>query len=184
MNEYNQERFKKEAETEDLFYFIESYQHATGNKLQLFEASERPDFICEYSDGSKIGMELTMITRSPKIRQWDRIVEKKQFMDSVEVIELIQLQTVEKDEKRAEEDWTFSNNAILVIQLKDISLSEFKPFLQIENFPDLYSTGFKEIWLGDYSEVEAYDSINTFCLKPKDSFGFYQRLNPYQKPFG
>src|SRR5699024_3705284 len=157
------------------------YQHATGYKVQIFETSERPDFICEYSDGSKIGIELTMITRHPKTRQWDRIINKEKFMNSEKAIELIQLQSIEKDKKRAEEDWTFSDKTILVIQLKDISLSKLKPFLQIENFPDLYSTKFKEIWLGDYSEVEAYNSINAFCLKPKGKFGFYHRLNPYQK---
>lgn len=184
MNEYNQERFKKEDETKDLVYFLESYQNATGNKLQLLEASERPDFICEYSNGLKVGVELTMITRHPKARFWDRVLEKRKFMKAEEALELIQLQTVEKDNKRAEKNWTFSKKTILVIQLKDISLSKLKPFLQVENFPDLYSTKFKEIWLGDYSEVEAYNSINTFCLKPMENFGFFHRSNPYQKPFG
>lgn len=184
MNEYNQERFKKEAETQDLVYFLKSYLNITGKDLQLLEVSERPDFICEDLDGLKYGVELTMITRPPRTRLWDRIVEKKQFMDSENVIELIQLQSIGKNEKRAEEDWSLSENAILVIQLKDISLHELKPFLRIENFPDLYSTNFKEIWLGDYSEIEAFNSITTFCLKPKELFGFYQRSNPYQKPYG
>lgn len=184
MNEFNQQRIKKEDEIQDLDYFLESYQNATGKELQVLQVSERPDFICEDLDGLKYGVELTMITRPPKSRQWDRIVEKKQYMDSEKVIELIQHQSFEKNEKRAENDWTLSENTILVIQLKDISLFELKPFLTNENFPDLSSTSFKEIWLGDYSETEAYDSINTFCLKPKELFGFYQRSNPYQKPYG
>lgn len=184
MNEFNQQRSKKEDETQDLDYFLESYQNRTGKELQVLEVSERPDFICKDLDGLKYGVELTMITRPPKTRQWDRIVGKKQYMDSENVIELIQLQSVEKNEKIAGNDWSLSESTILVIQLKDISLFELKPFLRIENFPDLYSTNFQVIWLGDYSETEAYDSINTFCLKPKELFGFYQRSNPYQKPYG
>jgi len=72
MNEFNQQRFKKEDETQDLEYFLESYQNATWNELQVLEVSERPDFICEDLNGLKYGVELTMITRDGKrLRKYD-----------------------------------------------------------------------------------------------------------------
>jgi hypothetical protein len=51
---------------------------------------------------------------------------------------------------------------------------------ELEPPPDPH--GFKEIWLADYSELEAYGNIELFCLHPDRLWGYYESVRG--KPYG
>jgi hypothetical protein len=58
MNEYSNERIKKEAELKALGYFLEAYESLTGKSIKVLEKTERPDFFCTRKNGRKVGVEL------------------------------------------------------------------------------------------------------------------------------
>lgn len=76
-NEYG----KKLIEQYELDYFLDAYEHLTGDCLSIFECTESPDFICERSNGNKVGIELTKVMREPKTRFWDRVLLRKDYMN-------------------------------------------------------------------------------------------------------
>jgi len=55
---------------------------------------------------------------------------------------------------------------------------------QADRIKDFESYGFDEIWIADYTGLEAYGDIELFCLYPSEWWGFYERPNPYAKPYG
>ena len=184
MSEKN--RYKKDDEGQNLNYFFEAYRRATGVEINILRSSERPDFICEVHDTSKIGIELTNITRGdPEQILWDRILERKDYMLPENAIEMIQRLALLKNEKKSKGKWEHPDNTILLIELVDIPLYELRSLLEDKtNLPDIDNLSFVEIWLGDYTGIEAYDNIELFCLYPERLRGYYQRQNPMQKPYG
>jgi len=84
----------------------------------------------------------------------------------------------DKESKRRQADWKLKDNTILVVQTMDCPLRLLEPELE----PDLFRDhGFEEVWLADYSELEAYDNIELFCLHPTALWGRYspERGKPY-----
>ena len=63
MNDYTNERIKKESEDESLGYFLEVYESIIGESFKSIESSERPDFLCTRQDGTRVGIELSKIRR-------------------------------------------------------------------------------------------------------------------------
>jgi hypothetical protein len=61
-------------------------------------------------------------------------------------------------------------------------LSEITGCISEECLPDLFAVGFEEVWLADFSEVEAYDNVELFCVRPEELRGYYYR--GIQKPYG
>lgn len=183
MNEYTHERAKKEDESEALDYFLEAYEQVTGEPFSLLETSERPDFICERSDGTVVGIELAKVRRShPNEIISDRIVEKRNYMLPEVAFEVIQMTLLYKEAKRRESSWQLPEATILILELVDIPLIDLLPWLRRDAFPDLADTGFLEVWLADYTGLEAYDNVELFCLRPEQWHGYHRR--PFQKPYG
>lgn len=183
MNEYTNERIQKDGETKRLAYFLDEYLDITGERIEITEITERPDFICSKENGCKIGIELTMVTRGdPLIIQWDRIIEKKDFMSREHAIDMIQGRAVIKEDKRSKGDWKLPDANILLIELTDIPLNWIEASISPKFCPDLYSTGFMEVWLADFTGIEAYDNLETYCVQPEKWAGYYPRQ--MQKPYG
>jgi len=183
MNEFTIERVKKEAEQESLCYFLDAYKTATGKALEILEVTERPDFICARQNGTRVGVELARVRRGhPNDILWDELIEKQNFMSQDDALEMIQTIANEKEDKRKDPDWKLSESGILVIELRDITLFEIQGYISEEVLPDLYEVGFEEVWIADFSELEAYDNIELFCVKPEDRRGYYPR--GMQKPYG
>ena len=183
MNGYTNERVKKEAEQESLNYFLEAYENITGETLEVIEVTERPDFICIRNDGSKVGVELVKVRRGhPNDILWDMIIDKQEFMSLDQALEMIQEVAAEKERKRNESDWKHTGATILLIELCDIPLAHINSYISSEILPDLYSIGFEEIWLADFTGIEAYDNVELFCVRPEEWKGYHSR--GIQKPYG
>ncbi len=174
---------KKEAELEALRYFIPIYKEVTDDFLEVIEDSERPDFICKRSDGALVGVELARVRRGhPNDVLYDVIVNKNIKMVPDQAIDLIQTLIENKEEKRKANDWKLSEKTILIIQLQESPLRELTSVLTVDTFPDLPGFGFFEIWLADFSEKDAYNNIELFCLFPLHMRGYFRRH--LQKPYG
>lgn len=181
--EYTNERINKESEVESLSYFLEAYEGIIGESFKSVESSERPDFIATRKDGSQIGIELSKIRRGhPNDIQYDRIIEKKDYMSVDDALCMIQRVGSEKEIKRNNPGWVLPGATILLLELTDIPLCELRHFIVPDILPDLYETGFTEIWLVDLTGVEAYDNVELFCVYPKECEGYYPR--DLQKPYG
>ena len=76
---------------------------------------------------------------------------------------------------------TLPGATILLLELTDIPLCELRYSIRPDILPDLYKTGFTEIWLVDLTGVEAYDNVELFCVCPEELEGYYPRdiQNPY-----
>lgn len=184
MNDYSSNNYKKDSESNNLNYFIESYNALTGIDIQIYKQSERPDFICQFPKDEKVGIELTKIIRDPRDKQWDMILNRREFIHAEDAISMILDQIFDKNKKLQENDWCLPNNTILVIELYAISLSDIFPVLTVDNFSDVFSLNFKEIWLGDYTQVEPFNCIDLFCIAPAKMFGTYTKFNQFKKPYG
>jgi len=182
MNDFNSSHVKKEVEAETLGNFLEMYAHVTEQSITVVKSSERPDFICARKHGGNVGIELVKIRRShPNDILWDRLIEKQDYMSIDNTLKMLQEMAAIKDKKRNEPDWLLPESAILLIALTDRPLAEIQRHLTFIDLPDLYSTGFVEVWLVDITGVEAYNSVELFCIQPERWKGYYPRglLKPY-----
>jgi hypothetical protein len=164
----DQELGKKIVEEEDLYLFFEAYADATGEVLTSIEASERPDFVCQRAEGTIIGVELTKIMRDPESALWDNVINKQEFRDNADANEAIYLAAEWKSRKQKIGNWQHPNNTILILQVMDCPLSNLHYYLEDGNSPDDYADlGFSEVWVADYSEIDAYSVIELFGLYPE-----------------
>ncbi len=180
----DQEMGKKEIERNDLTYFIEAYEWVTGELLTELASWECPDFICPRTNEQKVGVELTMITRDPESAGWDRILDRKYEADTQDTLERIFRLIADKDKKRSKNYGNWADKTILVLQLSDCSLLSLCPLLTNDIREDFSGNGFVEIWLAEYTGIEAYRDIELFGLAPAKWWGYHQRQNPYRKPYG
>jgi hypothetical protein len=72
---------------------------------------------------------------------------------------------------------------MLVLQLVDGSLDVLRHLLDGMN-DEFEDHGFAEVWLADYSGLEAYGDIELFGLFPNQWWGHHQRPWPDRKPYG
>lgn len=183
MNEYSNERVKKEAERESLGYFLEAYESLTGESIEVLEESERPDFICLRKDGCKVGIELVKVTRGNPSHILDvKLIEKQDHMSVDHALSMLEEEVMEKEKKRKESNWRLPESTILIVEITDIPLSEIRGCIKPDVLPALYATGFAEVWLVDFTGVEAYDNIQLFCIRPNEWQGYHPR--GLQKPYG
>jgi hypothetical protein len=175
---------KKMIEEEELFHFLEAYKENVEEYLSYgFGRSERPDFICYRPDGTPVGVELVRVMRDPMLAQAEYILDWIDFMDSESAVDMLYRMIEKKEEKRCQPDWTLPDNTILVIQFVDCPVTNL---YQLDEGlkDDFKSYGFDEIWIADYTGLEAYGDIELFCLYPSEWWGFYERSNPVRKPYG
>lgn len=182
MKNYDPQFGKKELERIALDYFIDAYKYTTGEELSLFASGEHPDFICNRSNNEIVGIEFVC-----DINEKDRLIKitddrhKPDPQDTLyNIYELID----GKEEKRKNYYIKNVDNTILVIQLLGCSLQSLLPFITEDLKNDFADYGFVEIWLADYTGIEAYRDIELFGLSPTKWWGYHQRENPYRKPYG
>jgi hypothetical protein len=180
----DKEMGKKMVEEEELFSFLNAYKDVVEEHLSYgFGRHERPDFICHRPDGTQVGVELVRVMRDPRDAQADYILDRIEFMDGQDAIEMLYQLIEKKEKKRRQPDWDLAENTILVLQLFDCPIARLH-LLDESLKKDFESYGFDEIWIADYTGEEAYGDIELFCLYPPEWWGFYERANPWQKPYG
>jgi hypothetical protein len=180
---FDRDIYKKENESYDLALFIEAYEFITGKQLEILQRNENPDFICSLPDGSLIGIELSKVMRDPRDASDDWIINRKYEIDVYDSVSIIQNLIVKKEEARSERYIKNVNDNMLVLLLKDGSLKSLKNILN-SLIKDFNEQGFQEIWLADYTDLEACGDIELFCMFPSELWGYYQRPWPERKPFG
>ncbi|MFA6013347.1 MAG: hypothetical protein WC799_25375 [Desulfobacteraceae bacterium] len=174
---------QKQKEQKILSYFLDMYEKLTSKSFQIIESSERPDFLLSDENNNTLGLELTQIRRGhPEEYDWDTIIEKRTYMRLEDALEMLQEIVEKKEQKRREPDWNFPKNSILLVEFSDIPLNNILNYINEERLPDIYSSGFSEIWLIDLSGIEVFGDIELFCVKPACYEGYYPR--EFQKPFG
>jgi len=175
---------RKEIELTELFQFLEAYEIVTGFKFDSIIKNERPDFITHRSDGLSKGIELTKITKDPDTQFFERILRMKITEDHDFVLNELYRLIEQKEQKIKDGNWALPQNTLLVLQLMHINISDLLWAFDKSLQKDFTGYIFSEIWIADYSGIEAYGDIELFCLKPKKLWGFHQRLNPDKKPYG
>ena len=174
---------KKETELIELASFLEAHELVSGEELSIVTATENPDFICVRTNGGFVGIELTKVTREKHVVFWDRILHRKEEMDPFDAVYQILCLIERKDHARAERYCKRVPECILVLQLVDGTLFPMRwMFDGIQN--DFTVHGFSEIWLADYSGLEAFGDIELFGLFPQQWWGYHERVWPYRKPYG
>lgn len=174
---------KKEFERDALFPFLDARTAVTGERLELAFDGENPDFICMQPDGTLVGVELVQVTRGPIEAHWDRVLDGKEELDPFEAQSLIIDLIARKEEARVKRYVHQVSQCILLLQLVNGTLDHIRvAFDGLED--DFADHGFSEIWVADYSAMDAYRNVQIYGLFPVDFWGFYERLNGDTKPYG
>ena len=96
---------KKVVEEEELLSFLDAYKEVVEDHLACsFGRNERPDFICYRPDGTSVGIELVRVMRDPRDAQADYILDKIEFMDGEEALEMLYHMIEKKEKKRRQPD--------------------------------------------------------------------------------
>ena len=179
----DQQLGKKLVEGSEIEPFLAAFEHVTGTALSDVQGGENPDFVCTRDTGEVIGLELTKVMRRHDIARWQRILDRQDAMRPFDMLEEIHSLIAKKEEARKRRYAARVAQTMLVLQLVDGSLDILKHLLDGLN-GEFKDHGFSEIWLADYSGLEAYGDIELFGLFPDKWWGYHQRHWPDRKPFG
>jgi hypothetical protein len=178
----HQELGKKMVEESELLYFLEAYECVTGQPLSEPIRHESPDFIIMRPDGKNIGIELTQVRRDPEKRLFDEAFYHRNEQDPHDALAEVFYLIETKEAKRAK--FYKDLSSILVLQLMDCPLTILSPIIDDTIQHDFWRNRFIEIWLADYTGIDAYGDIELFGLKPLRWWGHHERPNPGRKPYG
>jgi hypothetical protein len=176
-------RFRKEEEIEDIEIFLDAYERATGEALEIEDIGESPDATCIRPDGTLVGVEHTRVRRSPDTAHWDSVFHRRDEMDVGKTLDEIARLIAQKAEQR--KNFRTSRN-ILFVALYELDFDVVVRIL--ENYPavDAELAGFDEIWLADFKGIRdgTHRETRLFGLFP-DAFGYVTDRSSYdQKPYG
>jgi hypothetical protein len=174
---------KKLTEGMELDPFLEAYEWTTETTLSVVESGENPDFLCVRESGEIIGLELTKAMRRRDIARWQRIINRQEEMAPYDMLMEIQALLEEKEQARKLRYAARIAETMLVLQLVDGSLNALQHLLDGMN-NEFKDHGFAEVWLADYSGLEAYGDIELFGLSPDKWWGYHERPWPDRKPYG
>jgi hypothetical protein len=178
---FYQEMGQKMIEEFHLGYFLDAYEWVTGERLCVARSRERPDFVCQRPDGSYVGIELTRVVRDPEAGWSDEVFSHQEYMSAPDAIFRINCAIVVKDEKRRSGRWLHPDATILVIQLMDCPICDVGLDLLPE---DVDPHGFIEVWVADFTGLDAYGDIELFGVYPPQWWGHHERPNASRKPYG
>lgn len=174
---------KKMVEAIELEPFLDEYAHVTGSELTVVAAGERPDFICK-KQGRCFGIELVKAMQDHVEREWDIILRGEGHLHGFDAAMLVQETVYLKEVKRASLGWRYPKSTILVIQLIGSDGEEMAQFLNDQLMDEMAATGFREIWIADYSPMDPYSTIQLVGVKPKRWRGAHQHRFFGTKPYG
>ena len=163
--------FSKETEREALCLFLKARASATGETLTLESDSESPDFICTRPDGSKVGVEHTMIAFNSEQTERRRIMrEEHDGNDNFELAWSAAAAISKKEEKRCKPHWKLPEATILVLDLPEGERMEDWPD-ESDLAAEFSGSGFLEIWISDHSSLETHGAVTAIGLYPAKIWG-------------
>lgn len=174
---------KKMEERDETQRFVEEYTRITGVPCTLVAAGERPDFLCK-KWGRRFGLELVRAMRDPVQRSWDIILGRDQQLRGVGAADLVQQAVYAKERKRSSPGWFLLKSTILVVQLIGSDGDDMLAHLDDRLMDEMAGSGFREIWVADYSPIEEYGEIQLIGIKPKRRRGLYRHARYGTKPYG
>ena len=174
---------KKMIERDEAQRFVEEYTRVTGVELVLLGAGERPDFVCG-KRGRYYGLELVRAMQDPVLRKWEVILRGEGHLHGMDALMLVQEAVYVKDVKRASPGWRYPRSTILAIQLIGSDCDQMARYLDDQIMDEMAQTGFREIWVADYSPMEPYGEIQLFGVKPKRWRDLHRHRLYGTKPYG
>lgn len=174
---------KKMVEAMELKPFLDEYAHVTGIEMTVVGGGERPDFICA-KRGRRFGLELVKAMRDPVQRQWEVMLGGEGPLHGLNAALLVQKAAYAKEQKRASAGWRYPKSTILVIQLIGSDGEEMAEHLDDQVMDEVAQTGFREIWIADYSLMEPYGTVQLIGVKPKRWRGLHRHRFFGTKPYG
>lgn len=180
------ELLKKEREKLDLEAFLPSYHRATGVVLTIEEAPEddHPDFIVTRSDGLTVGIELTAIREQgpPDTPLFREIITGTRERDCEDALDDM-WQSIERKSGKIRNYRTEYN--ILILQNVEASFASLCDGAMEIPVEDFSSTGFREVWLADYSELRSgrHRDVELLGLYPKELRRLIERSDHDRKPY-
>jgi len=120
----------------------------------------------------------------PTKHSFEVILGRGDYLHGMDAASLVQEITYAKDKKRASPGWRYPKSTILVIQLIDSDGEEMANYLDDELMDEMAETGFREIWIADYSQMEPYSTIQLIGVKPKRLRGLHRHRFYGTKPHG
>jgi hypothetical protein len=172
----DQEIGKQMVEQEHLDLFVDAYERATGETLEVGR-SETPDFIGEDDEGRTVGVELTQLRFTNDERDMRRALGPEPHDAWWRLLELTQ----QKKELLTKGRWPECQRKILVVMLIDATIDEVAAETDTDR-PE--AGGFDEIWLADYSQVEAFRAVDLFAVAHPKLEGHFATGDQGQKPYG
>jgi hypothetical protein len=179
----DQDNAKKAHEQYLAEYFIEARSDAIGSTLHILHGDENPDFVCSDDKGARIGLEVAQVTRGPIDSFWARILNGEIELDPFDAGAMIYSLIERKELARQERYSKKVDRCILMLALVNAPLDRL--FVALEGLEDDFSShGFEEVWLVDYSGLDAYRNVELFGLHPAANWGHHERPNAHTKPYG
>ena len=169
-------------EEEQILQFLEAYEVVTGIELRVVSRGERPDFVCAYSNGETVGVELSGSSHDYEMRIFDRIWNDR-ILASHDLLDAIFGTIRLKSTKLSPADWR-TRKTILVVQSMDYAFESFAWAKDTTLSEECAEFGFEEIWIADYSTLEPYGQLRLIGLYPNHHFGLHHQPAMGGKPYG
>ena len=122
--------------------------------------------------------------RDPVQCDWEVILGGDGDLHGQDAALLVQEAAYAKDKKRTSRGGATHGPPILVIQLIGSDGEEMVTYLDDDLMNDMAETGFREIWIADYSPRESYGAIQLIGVKPKRWRGLHRHRFYGTKPYG
>lgn len=176
---------KKEQERSELTYFLAEYQYITGRVLKELYACERPDFICVDEGGHTVGVELTRIGNSPPEAVDSRVFWGDEPVPLDTLFDHVYAAVERKSQMVGSADWNTLDENILVLTMFDPVDPPLESWFSDESLVyEFVSYKFSEVWIADYSIVEAYGTVQLYGLYPVVYWGVHLHRKSGNKPYG
>jgi hypothetical protein len=117
-------------------------------------------------------------------RRWDIILGREGLLHGQDAAILVQEAAYRKEKKRASAGWWHPKSTILVIQLIGSDGEQMAKHLDDELMDEMEETGFREIWIADYSPMEPHGTVQLIGVKPKRWRGPHPHRFDGMKPYG
>lgn len=175
-------QLRKQEEVDDIEVFLEAYERATGEKLEIEDVGESPDAICRRPVGGLVGVEHTRIRPSPDDAHWQSVLDHRDEMSFDDTLDEIDRMIAQKSELLKK---FRTQRNILLIALYESDFDAIARMLESFPLPDAATAGFDEIWLADFKGIRAgaHRETRIFGIFP-ERFAYVTERSQYdQKPY-